>query len=183
MISETERDLIADIHSTPTKACLVITGAGTSAVSALFAVAGASRSVIDAQVPYSRSALDAYVGVAAEQHVSRIEAALMAIRAYERAVALSDSDGAAGPLVGLSCTAAIATDRARRGENRAHVAWHDGKRTVTFSIVMQKGARDRDGEEAVCKAVILNALAEACSVEARTSPKLLEGENVERFDD
>ena len=182
MISETERELIAAIHDTPTKACLVITGAGTSAVSALFAVAGSSRTVIDAQIPYSRSALDAYVGVAAEQHVSRIEAATMAARAYERAVALSDSDSA-GPLIGLSCTAAIATDRARRGENRAHIAWHDGKRTATFSIVMQKGERDRNGEEAVCKDVILSALAEACGIEARTSPKLLEGENVERFDD
>ena len=183
MISETERGLISAIHDTPTKVCLVITGAGTSAISTLFAVAGASRTVIDAQVPYSRSALDAYAGVAAEQHVSKIEAALMATRAYERAVSLSDSDGAEGPLIGLSCTAAIATDRARRGENRAHVAWHDGKRTATFSIMMRKGARDRDGEEAVCKAVILNALAEACGVEARTSPKLLEGENVERVDD
>ena len=180
MISEKERELIAAVHGTPTKACLVITGAGTSAVSALFAVAGASRTVIDAQVPYSRSALDAYVGVAAEQHVSRNEAAMMATRAYERAVALSVSDNSTGPLIGLSCTAAIATDRARRGENRAHVEWHDGKRTATFSIVMEKGARDRDGEEAVCKAVILSALAEACGVEERTSPKLLEGENVER---
>ena len=183
MISETERELIAAIHSTPTKACMVITGAGTSAVSALFAVAGASRTVIDVQVPYSRSALDAYVGIDPGQHVSRIEAAIMATRAYERAVALSDPDGAGGTLIGLSCTAAIATDRTRRGENRAHIAWHDGKRTATFSIVMHKGARDRDGEEEVCKALILSALAEACGIEARISPKLLEGENVERVDD
>ena len=180
MISQTERNLIAAIHDTPTKACLVVTGAGTSAIAALFAVSGASRTVIDVQVPYSRSALDDYVGATAEQHVSKTEAALMAARAYHRAVELSESPGPNDRLIGLSCTAAIATDRVRRGDNRAHIAWHDGERTATISIVLTKGARDRDGEESVCKALILSALAEACGVEASVAPKLLEGENVER---
>lgn len=182
MISESERKLIAAIHESPTKACIVVTGAGASAVSALFAVAGASRTVIDAQVPYSRSALDDYVGVAAEQHVSKTEAALMATRAYQRAVELSDSTGPNDHLIGLSCTAAIATDRVRRGDNRAHLAWHDGERTATISIVLTKGGRDRDGEEAVCKALVLSALAEACGVKSTIAPKLLGGENVERSD-
>ena len=182
MISKFERDVIVAIHDTPTMACLVITGAGTSAISALFAVAGASRTVIDAQVPYSRSALDDYVGAAAEQHVSRSEAALMANRAYRRGVELTEPDGSKGRLIGLSCTAAIATDRVRRGENRAHIAWHDGNRTSVYSIVMNKGARDRDGEEAVCRTLIINALAEACGLHAKLSPELLEGEDVEQFD-
>ena len=180
MISKSERNLIAAIHGTPTKVCLVITGAGTSAISALFAVAGASRTVIDAQVPYSPTALDEYVGVAAEQHVSEAEAALMATRAYRRAVELTDSDEPIDHLVGLSCTAAIATDRVRRGENRAHIAWHNDEFTAGYSIVMKKGARDRDGEEAVCRALVLNALAEACGVEATIALELLEGEHVER---
>ena len=180
MISQAERNLIAAIHDTPTKVCLVITGAGTSAIAALFAVSGASRTVIDAQVPYSRSALDEYVGATAEQHVSKTEAESMAVRAYRRAVKLSESDGSLNHLIGLSCTAAIATDRVRRGDNRAHIAWHDGDRTLTISIVLKKGARDRDGEEAVCKALVLSALAEACGVGATIAPNLLEGENVER---
>ena len=182
MISQCERNLIVAIHDTPTKVCLVITGAGTSAIAALFAVSGASRTVIDAQVPYSRAALDDYVGTVADQHVSKTEAALMAKRAFQRAVELSDAEGPQRHLIGLSCTAAIATDRVRRGENRAHIAWHDGERTSTVSIVMKKGARDRDGEEAVCKALVLNALAEACGVEAKIDPKLLKGENVGRSD-
>ena len=182
MISQSERRLIEAIHDTPTKVCLVITGAGTSAISALFAVSGASRTVIDAQVPYSRSALEDYVGAAAEQHVSKLEAALMAKRAFRRAVELSDSRENQNHVIGLSCTAAIATDRVRRGENRAHIAWHDGERTSTISIVMKKGARDRDGEEAVCKSLVLSALAAACGIEATIAPKLLKGENVERSD-
>ena len=180
MTSQTERKLITAIHGTPTKVCLVITGAGTSVISALSAVSGASRTVIDAQVPYSRAALDDYVGAVADQHVSKTEAELMAKRAYRRAVELNDAEGPQSHLIGLSCTAAIATDRVRRGENRAHIAWHDGEHTPTVSIVMKKGARDRDGEEAVCKALVLNALAEACGVEETIDPELLKGENVER---
>ena len=180
MNSEIERNLIELIHSTPTKACIVVTGAGTSAISALFAVAGASRTVIDAQIPYSRASLDNYVGVQAEQHVSKDEAMLMAVCAYEQAVELTDSGDSTVRLVGLSCTAAIVTDRHRRGENRAHVSWHDGQRGATYSIVMKKGARDRAGEEAVCRTIILGALAEACRVDASLHPRLFEGESVER---
>lgn len=159
---------------------MVITGAGTSAISALFGVAGASRTVIDAQIPYSVAALDRYVGSPADQHVSREEAELMAIKAQRNAVGLTDPDDAHHRLIGLSCTAAIATDRSRRGENRAHIAWHDGEHGVSYSIVMNKGARDRAGEESVCKAIILNALTEAFGIEGKLDIELLEGEYVER---
>ena len=172
--------LIKQIHDTDARSCLVITGAGTTAISALFSVAGASKTVIDAQVPYSRTALDEYVGTQAEQHVSKDEARIMAIKAHDRAVRLTDSDMTRNRLIGLSCTAAIATDRHRRGENRAHVSWHNGEQSVTYSLVMNKGDRDRAGEEAVCSAIVLNALAEACGIEDRTEIKLLRGENVER---
>ncbi len=180
MNGEATFDLVTQIHSTSAKACLVITGAGTSAISALFSVAGASRTVIDAQVPYSRTALDSYVETHAEQHVSQDEATLMAIKAFQRAVDLTELDGRTERLIGLSCTAAIATDRLRRGENRAHVAWHDGKHGATYSLVMKKGARDRAGEETVCSAIVLNALAEACGIEDRLELQLLPDENVER---
>ena len=172
--------LIKQIHDADGRSCLVITGAGTSAISALFSVAGASRTVIDAQIPYSRTALDVYVGTQAEQHVSQDEAKTMAIKAHNRAVRLSDTEPPPNRLIGLSCTAAIATDRHRRGENRVHVAWHDGRRGATYSLVMNKGERDRAREEAVCSAIVLNALAEAFGIEDRLELQLLPGENVER---
>ena len=180
MTDEASFDLITRIHDAPAKACLVITGAGTSAISALFGVAGASRTVIDAQIPYSVSALDRYVGTSADQHVSREEAKLMAIKAQRNAVELANPDDVHDRLIGLSCTAAIATDRLRRGENRAHIAWHDGNHGAAYSIVMNKGERDRAGEEAVCKAIILNALAESFGIEERLDVELLKGEDVER---
>ena len=182
MISDASLDLIGQIHDRPVKCCLVITGAGGSAISGLLGVAGASRTLIEAQVPYSINALNSYVGVSADQHVSMEESKIMAFKAYERAVLLSGSDSGDQEmrLIGLSCTAAIATDRLRRGENRAHITWHDGDHGVTYSLVMKKGGRDRAGEEEVCRAMILNALAEACGIEGRLQIELLEGEDVER---
>ena len=85
------------------------------------------------------------------------------------------------PLAGIACTAATATDRTRRGENRCHVAFvsSDGHGFV-YSIVMNKGDRDRSGEENLVSYLVLNAIAEAKGVEGRIELPLLEGEVVTR---
>ncbi len=173
--------LVRAIHAAPGKLCLVVTGAGTQALAWLFAEAGTSRTVLDARVPYSQAALDEFTGRKADQHVSAAEASFMAERALEEARRLSDEDVL---LAGVACTAAIATDRVRRGENRCHVALaaNDGRRT-TLSLVMNKGERDRAGEEDVTSRIVLNAIAEAKLVPGRVEVPLLDGEVIVRSDD
>ena len=172
--------IVRAIHAAPGRICLVTTGVGAQAIHWLFAEPGASRTVLDAQVPYVEVALHEYVGAKAEQHVSAEEAGRMAAAAFERARSLAERSGldASTPLFGVACTGAIATDRVRRGENRLHVAWTDGERSRTYSLVLNKGARDRAGEEAVGSALIVNAVAEAKNVKDRLQPPLLEGETV-----
>ena len=53
------------------------------------------------------------------QFVSEDTARSMARAAYRRGMRLRDNDL---PLVGVACTATIATDRPKRGEHRAYVA-------------------------------------------------------------
>ena len=171
--------LVGSIHDADGRACLVVTGGGISAVGALFAMPGASRTVIDAQIPYARAALDAYLGAAVVHHVSAAEAGAMAIAAHARAVQLdAGRETQAAKTVGLSCTAAIATDRERRGENRCHVGWYDGTGGKVYSLTMLKGERDRPGEEAICAAMVLNALAEAIGLDERLQLALLDSERV-----
>lgn len=171
--------LIRAIHDADVRACLVVTGGGVSAVGALFAVPGASRTVIDAQIPYARAALDAYLGAAAVSHVSGDEARAMSVAAHARAMRLdAGRDPAASMVIGVSCTAAIATDRERRGENRCHVAWFNGSAGKVYSLTMLKGARDRAGEEAICGAMVLNAMAEASGLEQRVQIDLNDSERV-----
>lgn len=183
-MSSAEPDIteaVGAIHAAPGKVSVVVTGAGTSALAWLFGEAGASRTVLNARIPYSSTALNEFTGEVAEQHVSVDEASLMARRALEEAERLgSESDEL---LAGVACTAAIATDRVRRGENRCHVAFatNDG-RVAVMSLVLSKGDRDRTGEEDVVSRMVLNAVAEAKLVERRVEVPLLTDEEIKRID-
>ena len=168
-------ELVRLIHPTPTRVCAVVTGGGVLSLAWLFSEPGASRTFLDAQVPYSMRALDEYVGVDAEQHVSPLEADRMAAAALTRARYL------AGPnehVAGVSCTATIATDRAKKGEHRCHTAWRREDGGAVYSLTFEKGARDRAGEEEVVSRLFLNTLAEACGLEERVELLLLDGESV-----
>lgn len=174
-------ELVRSIHARPGKLVLAVTGAGTQSIFWLFSEPGTSRTVLDVHVPYSTAALDAFTQHQADQHVSSEEALLMAHRALgiaQQHVPGQDGDAYA-LLAGISCTAAIVTDRERRGENRCHVAFatSDGRRTV-FSLVMEKGERDRAGEEELVSRIILNAVAEAKLVQAQLELPLVESEQL-----
>ena len=57
------RDLIGRIHAAGRPAVLALTGGGASAVGALLAVPGGSRTVLEAVVPYAKNvSLDAWLG-------------------------------------------------------------------------------------------------------------------------
>ncbi|HID77588.1 MAG TPA: hypothetical protein EYP56_16530, partial [Planctomycetaceae bacterium] len=88
----------------------------------------------------------------------------MAMAAYLRAHRY-----AAGrwPIAGVACTAALATERPKRGPHRAHLALQDDRQTVSWSIELAKEKRSRKEEEAVVGALLLNLVAEACGVDQR----------------
>ncbi len=174
-------EVVGAIHAAPGKVSIVVTGAGTSALAWLFGEAGASRTVLNARIPYSSAALNEFTGKVAKQHVSADEANLMARSALEEAERLGGEDDEL--LAGVACTAAIATDRVRRGENRCHVALaaSDGRAAV-MSLELSKGERDRAGEEDIVSRMVLNAVAEAKRVEPRLQIPLLADEKIERID-
>jgi nicotinamide mononucleotide (NMN) deamidase PncC len=157
------RQLVQAIHDSKTQLVLVAAGAGTLALSHLLNVAGASRTLLEALVPYSEASFDEFLGQTPVQYVAEETARLMAGRAYTRARWLQS---ATNPVVGLSCTATIVTDRPKRGEHRAFIAVWQPEKLKCISIQLEKGARDRAGEEAVVSNLMLSLLAEACGLEA-----------------
>ncbi|MDP6045277.1 MAG: hypothetical protein QGG25_06705 [Phycisphaerae bacterium] len=171
------------IHGTPVAASFVVTGAGSRVIEWLLGEAGSSRTVLDAQIPYARAALSEYTGADASQHVSIDEAGLMAEAAYWRALRLDAKSNlgkiGARPIAGVSCTATIATDRLKRGEHRAHFAIRVSGRSITASLFMNKGLRDRDGEEEIVSRALLNLLAEACGLSDRLPLELDAAESFE----
>jgi hypothetical protein len=168
------RHLIEALHQVPCKYVLAITGGGTSAAAQLLAVPGASRTVLEVTVPYHEPSLADYLGYAPEQYCSAATTRLLARRAWERAAWLVPRE----PVLGLGCTASLASDRPKRGDHRFHVAVETGQRSTTYSLTLSKGARDREGEEAVVATVILNSLAEHVGVAERVPVPLLAGEEV-----
>ena len=156
---------------------LAIAGAGTQAVGWILGVAGASRTVLDVQIPYASSAVVDYVGFELEQFVSVETSRALARAAYFRAVCLRSGNT---PVAGVACTATIATDRLKRGEHRCHVAVHCGTGYSVSSLTLAKGRRDRTGEDDVVSRLILNAIAEFAAIDGRVDPGLLEGEYVSR---
>ena len=171
------RELVESLHSTEGMTSLVIAGAGAPAMGWILGVAGASRTVLDIQVPYASSAMIDYLGSEPGQYVSEQVALELARAAYRRAVGLREGSV---PVVGLSCSATIATDRPKRGDHRCHVSTYDGTGWTTWTLTLTKGLRDRDGEDDVVSKMILNALAESLGVEGRLDPGLSDDEKIVR---
>lgn len=174
-MSEIE-DVIVKIHGTPHKSVLVVAGAGSSAMSWLLGVSGASRTLLETRVPYGRFSMIDLVGQEPEQYVSPQNARDMARAAYRRGLSLREDDS---PVVGVSCTATIATDRPKRGDHRACIAVWDDARVTTCNLTLDKGKRDRVGEEEVVSRLVIQAMAEAFGVEADLVLGLTEVEHPE----
>lgn len=156
------KQLVQAIHDAPHQLVLVTAGAGTRALSDLLGVSGASRTLLEALVPYSAAAFDEFLEQTPKQYVARKTARLLAGRALTRARWLAHGRGV--PVIGMACTATIVTDRPKRGEHRAHIAIWQHERLTAYSLTLQKGARDRTGEEALISHLMLNALATACGL-------------------
>ena len=165
--------LISALHASGCKAALAITGGGSGAIGELLRVPGGSRLLIEAQVPYDEHALANYLGFAPAQASSPDTAVAMAETARARAASLAP---ARGDRVGLGATAALVSDRPRRGEHRFHVAFANAAGIARCSGVLAKGRRDRSAEEDVVAHAIVLWLARACQVVAPSPASLLDAD-------
>ena len=160
---------IAALHTSGRKAGLAITGGGSGAVGELLRIPGGSRLLIEAQVPYDALALAMFLGFEPAQASSSDTAIAMARTARVRAARLVPGDT---DLVGLGATAALVSDRPRRGEHRFHIAFANTAGIAHCTGVMAKGRRDRAAEEDLVSRAIILWLARACGL-AGPSPRSL----------
>ena len=168
-------ELVEAIHNTSGMVSLVIAGAGSQAINAVLGVAGASRTVLDIQVPYASSAVVDYLGDEPDQYVSTDAALSLARAAYFRAVKLREEPI---PVFGVSCTATIATDRPKRGDHRCHVCVYGATAWRSASLTFVKGLRSRDQEDEVVSRLILNSIAKALGIDGRLNLTLSSKEKV-----
>jgi hypothetical protein len=165
------QQLISALHASGGKAALAITGGGSGAVGELLRVPGGSRLLIEAQVPYDALALATFLGFAPAQACSADTAIAMARSVRARAARLVP---AGTDLVGLGATAALVSDRPRKGEHRFHIAIDSSAGIAHCTGVMAKGRRDRAAEEDLVSRAIVLWLAHACGIAAPSPRTLLE---------
>lgn len=163
-MDEQTTQLVQAIHAAPYRLVFVAAGAGTEALATLLGVGGASRTLLEALIPYSTQSFDEFLGQSPEKYVTLVIAQQMAGRAQTRAQQLAVEDL---PLIGLACTATITTDRPKRGEHRAYIAAWQPERLISYALHLCKGKRNRTEEETVISHLLLNVLAEAMGVEIK----------------
>ena len=79
-------------------------------------------------------------------------------------------------LVGLGATAALVSDRPRKGEHRFHIAFANSAGIAHCTGVMAKGRRDRAAEEDLVSRAIVLWLARACGIAAPSPRSLLDAD-------
>ncbi len=156
------QQLIESIHTSGRQMVVVATGGGATAIGQLTGVPGASRTLLEGLCPYSPESLSQFLGAATASACSADTSRIIAMAAWTRATKLGGEVRPA--LVGIGCTAALASDRPKRGDHRVHVSWQTEFATGTLSLTLAKGARSRWQEESVAARMVLCAIAKALEI-------------------
>ena len=146
-----QTDITAAIHLAGHSGVFCVSGGGSGAIHQLLSMPGASKTVLECSIPYSQAAMQSYLGRTPASAVSSETALQMAMVAYQRANALSEESVATN--FGLSCTAALATDRARKGTDRAFIAIQSQQSTVLQTLDFKADPGSELGDETARQAV------------------------------
>lgn len=175
----TSHQAIQNLYDSPWQIALCLTGGGSRIASDLLTVPGASTTVLDIAIPYASTSLSEYLGQAPDQFCSRQTAMQMATVAWQKAVEFSSpSDRRSANLLGVSCTASLASSKPKRGDHRIWIATESASNSQILSLVLKKGLRSRVEEEAVAAELLLYAICEACKLPSPELPTLHVDETV-----
>ena len=166
---------VSALHASRRQAVIAVTGGGSLAISDLLSVPGASAFLLEARVPYAPPALTEWLGREPEQFCGRETALAMAVVAWQRANKLSTPPV---ETIGVGCSAALASNRPKRGEHRAWIATHTADATRLIGLSLAKGLRERVQEERLVADVLLRLLGETCGVKSQPQIGLLDGDSL-----
>lgn len=161
-MAEFLQNTVSLIHDSPHRGVFAVTGGGSAALSRLLSVPGASRTVLEAVVPYHGESLSRFLGGQPDQSCSDKTARAMAMAAFQRAMAI-DPDADHQMLLGLGVTAALTTDRDRRGDDKVFVCIQTLGATRETSLIIN-APRSRQEQETLVADLIIDLVAEACGL-------------------
>ncbi|XP_027364419.1 uncharacterized protein LOC113871526 isoform X4 [Abrus precatorius] len=129
------RTAVEAVHSSPFKAVLHLAGGASQVVGWLLSVPGASNTVLEVVVPYSKMSLLQLIGKIPSQFCSQQTAEDMALLAYNRALKLSTPGS---PVVGVGFTGSLASDRPKLGEHRFYMSTRTADRLWISRVTLTK---------------------------------------------
>ncbi|MDA1165528.1 MAG: hypothetical protein O3B13_20720 [Planctomycetota bacterium] len=175
----TSQQAIEQLHASPWKIALCVTGGGSRICGDLLTVPGASNTILEITIPYSSAALTEFLGGIPDQFCSRETALRMASVAWRRAMNFATSDEASAKYcMGVSCTASLVSSRPKRSEHRLWIAIESAIGSRVVSLTLIKEIRSREEEEAVAAGLLLSTICEACQLDTPTLPPLAANETV-----
>lgn len=167
--------IIARLHGAEGKVVIAAAGGGSLAIADLLAVPGASRTLIEATIPYDAAALADYIGGIPDQACSGKTARSMAMAAFQRARRFEPDSL---KVFGIGCTAALVTDRERRGNDRCHIALQSISESREYTLVLSRDQRNRQSQEQAVTTLLLNVLAHAKGIDL-PAPEFLPEETLD----
>ncbi|XP_011070767.1 uncharacterized protein LOC105156355 isoform X1 [Sesamum indicum] len=173
------RAMVEAIHASPTQAVLYLSGGASQALGWLMSVPGASNTVLEAVVPYSRMSMIQLLGKVPTQFASRQTAEDMALLAYNSALKLSQPGF---PVLGVGFTGALASTHPKRGDHRFHVSTRTSNQLWASTVSLSKGLRTREQEDGVSSQYLLKAIAYGCKVPASFVSELTDTEIPDEFE-
>ncbi len=170
---------IRSIHDGPFKLVFVSSGGGGSAISDLLKVPGASQTVLESYIPYSRESMDEYLGFKPSHYCGLQTTVNMAVTAFNRAKKLA-SDIDPSNLLGVAVTATLSTTYEKLGSHRFFVCIHSSDATHVISSYLTKGKRTRSSEEELVTECLESLIGIVCGVNNEL-PKLTQKIEYEVF--
>ncbi|KAK7280427.1 hypothetical protein RJT34_25491 [Clitoria ternatea] len=167
------RTAVEAIHSSPYQAVLYLSGGASQVVGWLLSIPGATNTVLEVVVPYSKMSIIQLLGKIPSQFCSQQTAEDMALLAYNRALKLSNPGS---PVVGVGFTGSLASSHPKLGEHRFYMSTRTADRLWTSRVTLTKGLRTREEEDRVSSHLLLKAIANVCKVPEKSVSELSESD-------
>ena len=156
-------ELIKKIHHSKYKLTYISSGGGSNAISSLLKVPGASNTILETYVPYSKKSMDLFLNKKPDHYCSLNTCLSMAANAYKKCMDI-EPETKTKYLVGVAVTASLATTYKKIGDHKFYIAIQTDSYTKTISCILNKGARSREEEEELITEYVLSLIAEICSI-------------------
>ncbi|WP_406656990.1 hypothetical protein V7O62_00160 [Methanolobus sp. ZRKC2] len=164
--------IIQEIHKSPSRIVLSITGGGSGAIDKILRYGGGSATLLEALVPYDKNALTDFIGREPGNYCSEETAREMAMASFERALKINHKEKGTDTrnIIGIGVTCKLVTsDNEREGrKHEVYFASQSFLQTTSTRLTLLK-KRTREEEEDITSLFVIYRIAQLCNVDVENT--------------